>query len=107
MVTESKLRRVQADVARFEAEGLRFEKPAMASAPTENAMFLQVAADLAFKREKLTRKAVEAIWHEMVCPGDTQTVKQCLKAIRKARADKSAPLMSLVQAMVENAMKEV
>jgi hypothetical protein len=35
------------------------------------------------------------------------TIKQCMKAIRRGEVDKSAPLMSLVQAIVENAMKEV
>lgn len=107
LMVEAKLARTKADVARFEAEGLRFEKPAMAVAPTENNMFLQEAADMVFKKEKMTRKAVEALWPRMVFPGNTLTVKQCMKAIRKAKTDKSAPLMSLVQAMVENAMKEV
>nr|MBR4281778.1 hypothetical protein [Clostridia bacterium] len=107
LMVEARLARTKSDVARFEAEGLRFEKPAMAAAPAENSMFLQEAADMAFKREKMTRKAVETLWPRMVCPGNTLTVKQCMKAVCKAKTDKSAPLMSLVQAMVENAMKEV
>ena len=107
LLVADKLARVQADVARFEAEGLRFEKPAMVAAPTENNMFLQEAADMLLKRGKMTRKEVEAFWANMVCPGTTLTVKQCMKALRKVQVDRSAPLMSLVQAMVEYAMKEV
>ena len=107
LLVEDKLSRVKADVARFESEGLRFEKPAMVAAPTENDMFLQEAAEMLLKREKLNRRTVEAIWANMVRPGTTLTVKQCMKAIRKAGADHDAPLMSLVHAMVEHAMKEV
>lgn len=107
MVVEDKLSRVQADVDRFESEGLRFEKPAMVAAPAENNMFLPEAADMLLKREKMSRRAVEALWPRMVLPGDTLTVKQCMKALHKARVHKATPLMSLVQALVENAMKEV
>ena len=107
LLVEDKLARVQADVARFEAEGLRFEKPAMVAAPAENNMFRQEAAEMLLKREKMNRKAVEALWPNMVRPGTTLTVKQCMKAIRKAGADHDASLMSLVHAMVEHAMKEV
>ena len=70
-------------------------------------MFRQEAAEMLLKREKMTRKAVEALWPSMVGPGMTPTVKQCVKSLRKAETDKSAPLMSLMQAMVEYAMKEV
>ena len=107
MVAEDRLARVKADVERFEAEDLRFEKPAMAAAPTENHMFLQEAADVLLKREKLSRRAVESLWPTMVGPGRTLTVKQCMKEICKSKADKAAPLMSLIQTVVENAMKEV
>ena len=107
LMVESKLSRVQEDAARFEAEGLRFDKPAMASAPTENDMFLQEAADMLLQRDKMTRRTVENLWPRMVRPGNTMTIKQCMKAIRRGEVDKSAPLMSLVQEIVENAMKEV
>ena len=107
LLVEDKLSRVKADVARFESEGLRFEKPAMVAAPTENDMFLQEAAEMLLQRDKMTRKAVENLWPRMVRPGNTMTIKQCMKAIRRGEVDKSAPLMSLVQAIMENAMKEV
>ena len=107
LVAESRLNRVQEDAARFEAAGLRFAKPALPSSAEENDMFLQAAADVLLKRDKLNRRAVVPLWHRLVGPKATMTVKQCMKAIRKAPADPSAPLMSLVHALVENAMKEV
>lgn len=107
LMLNSKRLRMEQDVARANADGLRFAKPAMLPAPTENDLFLQEAADMLLLRDKLNRKTVEALWPRMVCPGNTMTIKQAMKAIRRADVDKSAPLMSMVQAMVENAMKEV
>lgn len=107
VLLDSKLEQIRSDVARANEDGLRFEKPAMAAAPTENDMFLQEAAEKLLQRDKLTRRAVEALWPKMVCPAETLTVKQAMKAIRRAPVDRSVPLMSLVQALVESAMKEV
>lgn len=107
LMLDSKLCRIQEDVAQADAEGLRFDKPAMTPAPTENDMFLPELADMLLHREKLTRASVEALWPRMVCPGNTLTIKQCLKAIRRAKVHRDAPLESFVQAMIEYAMKEV
>lgn len=107
LLLDSKLRRIQEDVAQADAEGLRFDKPAMPPAPTENDMFLPEAADVLLHRDKLTRASVEALWPRMVCPGNTVNIKQCLKAIRRVKVRKDAPLASFVQAMIEHAMKEV
>ncbi len=107
LMLDSKLAQIQADVARAEAEGLRFEKPALAVGLGENDMFLPEAAELLLQKDKLTRHAVEALWPRMVCPGNTATIKQCMKAIRRAEADPTAPLASLVRALVIHAMKEV
>ena len=107
LMVDSRLAQIRADVERANEEHLRFAKPAMAPAPTENAMFLPEAVDMMLQRDKLTRRAVENLWHCMVCPGETLTIKQAMKAIRRAPVDRSEPLMSLVQALVKNAMKEV
>lgn len=107
LMLDSKLQRIKEDVERANQEGLRFDKPAMAPAPTENDMFLQEAAEMLLQRDKLNRKNIELLWPRMVCPGSTLTIKQTMKAIRRAPVDRSMPLMSLVQAMIECAMKEV
>ena len=70
-------------------------------------MFLQSAAEALLQRDKLRRRDVENLWHQLVCPNETVTVKQAMKLIRRAPVDKAAPLMSLVQTLMETAMKEV
>lgn len=107
LLVNSKLERIREDMIRAETEGLRFEKPAMAPAPAENAMFLPEASALMLNRSKMTRAAVEALWPRMVCPGNTVNIRQCLKEIRRVKVNRDAPLASFVQAMVEAAMKEV
>ncbi len=107
IMLDSRLQRIEEDVARAGAEGIRYLKPAMKPAPTENDMFLQKAAEVLLQRDKLNRKAVENLWPRMVHPGETVTVKQTMKLIRRAPVDRRAPLMSLVQSLMENAMKEV
>ena len=107
LMVDSKLRRVNEDVARAQAEGLRFDKPALASAPAENAMFLPEAAALLLQRDKLSRKAIEGLYGQMVCPGTTVDIKQLMKELRRAPVDREEPLASLIQALVISAMKEV
>ena len=107
LMLDSRLEQIREDVERANGEHLRFAKPAMPPAPTENAMILPEAADMLIQRDKLTRRAVEECWHRMVCPGDTLTVKQVRKAIRRAPVSRNEPLMSLVQAIVKNAMEEM
>ena len=107
LMLDSKLQRIKEDVEYANQEGLRFYKPSMAPAPADNNMFLQEAADMLLQRDKLNRKNIELLWPRMVCPGSTLSIKQTMKAIRRAHVDRRAPLMSLVQAMIEYAMKEV
>ena len=107
VMLDSKLTRIREDVARAEAEGIRFDKPAMPPAPAENEMFLPEVADILLQRDKLTRQTVENLWPRMVCPGNTANVKQAMKDIRRAPADREAPLMSLLAALMLSSMKEV
>ncbi len=107
LMVNSKLQYVTADVERAKAEGLRFDKPAMPPAPTENNMFLPEMAELLLQRDRLNRKTVDALWEEMVCPGTTLNIKKTLRAIRRAPVSSDEPLTSLVQALVLTSMKEV
>ena len=107
LMVDSKLQRVVQDVEAADASGLRFEKPAAIAGKTENNMFLQEAAELLLTPGGMNKKTVEALWSRMVCPGDTLSLKQAMKRIRRASVDREIPLMSLVQALMENAMKEV
>ncbi len=107
LMLDSKYQQIQADVERAAAEGLRFDKPAMAPTPAENDMFPPEIADLLLNKDRLTRSAVESLWPRMVRPGNTATIKQCLKAMRRVKVRRDAPLASFIQAMIECAMKEV
>lgn len=107
LMVNSKLRYITEDVARATAEGLRFDKPAMAPAAVENSMFLPEMGNLLFQRDKLNRKAIDSLWADMVCPGTTRNIKQTLKAIRRAPVNREEPLTSLIQALVLKSMKEV
>ena len=107
LMVSSKLQHVTEDVARANAEGLRFDKPVMASAAAENNMFLPEMANLLLQRDKLNRKAIDGLWAEMVCPRTTRNIKQTLKAIRRVPVNPEEPLTSLIQALVLKSMKEV
>jgi hypothetical protein len=107
LMQASKLQQIIRDVERAGTECIRFEKPALVSAEVENGMFLQETMDVLLRRDDLNMKTIEALWPRMVCPGNTLTIKQTMKVIRRAPVDKQAPLMSLVYAMLEAAMKEV
>jgi hypothetical protein len=106
VMVDSKLHRIEEDLAQANAVGLRFEKPSVAGGVTENEMILQSAADMLL-RGGADRKTLEVLWPCMIRPVDTLTIKQTMKAIRRAPVDREIPLMSLLQAMMENAMKEV
>ena len=107
LMLDSHLARIQEDVARAEAEGVRFDKPAMPPAAAENDMFLPEMAERLLLRDKLNRSAVESLWSRMVCPKETIGLKQMMKELRHAPVDRSAPVMSLITALVQAAMKEV
>ena len=107
LMLDSKLHYICEDVARANEEGVRFDKPAITPGAVENHMFLQGAADLMLQRDKLAKKKVDAIWHQFVGPGETMTIKAAMKDIRRGEVDRSAPVMSLMTALVQSAMKEV
>ena len=106
VMVDGRLRRIEADLDQANAAGLRFCKPSAAGAAAENGMILQSAADMLLQGGA-GRRTLEALWPCMIRPVDTLTIKQTMKAIRRAPVDREIPLMSLVQAMMENAMKEV
>lgn len=107
LMLDSRLKRIEEDVARARQEGLRFAKPELPAAPAENAMLLPEVAENLLLRDRLTRKYVEALWPRMVLPRETFTWKQTLRRLRRAPAAPDSPVLSLLTALMENAMKEV
>lgn len=107
LMLDCRLKRIEEDVARAQQEGLRFAKPDIPAAPAENAMFLPEVAESLLLRDKLTRKHLEPLWPQMVLPRATLTYKQTLKRIKHAPTDPDAPVLTLLTALMETAMKEV
>lgn len=106
LMVDSRLSRIRDDVAQATQEGWRFDKPAMVPSPAENNLLLPEMAELLLQRDRLNRKAIGPLWHRMVRPGDTLTIKQTMKALRRAPVNRDAPLASLVLAVMALAMKE-
>lgn len=107
LMLDSRLQRIEADVERAEQEGLRFDKPELPSAPAENDMLLPELADSLLLRDKLNRKHLEVLWPRMVLPHATLTYQQTLNRLRHAPVDRDVPVLSLLTALMEYAMKEV
>ncbi len=101
---ESRTAYIQADVDKARAEGLRFDKPALAPSPAENELFLPDVADKLLQRDSLTHQQVESCWSRMVCPEETVSLRAAMKDVRRAPADRRAPLMSLFLALMDAAM---
>lgn len=106
LLLDSRVEQICQDVEAAVSQGVRFDKPAMAPAPAENGMFLPDMAERFLQRDKLTRADVEARWHQLVAPDQTVTLKQAMKAVRRAPVDKEAPLVSLFAALLAAAMQE-
>lgn len=99
---------IRADVERVSGEEARFAKPAVAGSGEGNGMFHRgLTSRLLTQERRLTRSEVEALWPEMVQPADGRTLRQALRSIKKAPVDEAAPVMSLLHALIRNAMEEV
>lgn len=106
LLLRSKLALIQQDVEDAQRQGLRFDKPSIPASAAENGLFLPEIAEKLLQRDQLTRQQVERLWPDMVGPRKTVSCKQAMKAIRRAAADKEAPLMSLLHALLTVSMKE-
>ena len=107
VMLESKCEQIQGDVAQAESEGLRFDHPAMTPAPAENHMFLPEMGELLLNKDRLSAGMVDKLWSRMVLPGQTGSLRQCLRATKHVKVRQDAPLAGFIQAMIESAMKEV
>lgn len=106
LLLDSRLERIRTDVAQANAEELRFDKPALPPSAAENDMFPAELAELLLHRERMTRQTLERLWPAMILPGRTVPLKQAMKDIRRAKVVRAEPLMSLLSALMEAAVKE-
>ncbi len=107
LMLDSRLERVRADVAAAKDEETRFDHPAMTPTGIENALVSQKLAERLLQREPLSRAEVEAIWGRMICPSETAAFKPTLKALRRAEKDPAQPTVSLLGALMDEAMEGV
>ena len=96
---------IRRDVEAAEASGLRFAKPSLPAAAAENNLFRPDGAEGFLLRDKLTRQEVEKGWATLVQPGETISFRQAMKAIRREPADRDAPLMALLEALLNVSMQ--
>ncbi|MBQ8201545.1 MAG: hypothetical protein IJZ74_07250 [Clostridia bacterium] len=107
LMLDSRAERIREDLAAAVAEEVRFDRPAMAPSAAENGMFLPGLAERLLQREPLTRAEVEAMWGDMIQPGETVSLKYVMKAIRRANVRATMPSISLLHALMKQSMEEV
>ena len=95
-------------VRRAEGDEVRFAKPEITGAGAGNGMLHARMLDKLLLQERRVRASeVEAAYPEMVQPADGRPLKATLKRIRKAPVNEYAPVMSLLTALIREAMEEV
>lgn len=107
LMLDSRLTHIREDVERARQAGLRFGKPDLPAAPAENAMLPPELAESLLLRDRLNRRRVEALWPQMILPRATLNYKMTFRRMRRSPAAPDAPVLSLLTALMENAMKEV
>ncbi len=102
---KSRVDHIREDLVAADASGLRFKKPELPSAPAENDMFLADVAERLITRDQLSRHLVEGVWHRLVRPAETATLREAMKHLRKAPVNHEQPLMSLLSALLSESMQ--
>lgn len=98
---------IQGDVQKASADAMRFARPVTAGSSTGGLFHDGFTGRLLAQDKRLKAAEVEGLWPEMVIPADGRTLKATLKRIRKAEVDGCAPVMSLMRALILEAMEEV
>lgn len=99
---------IAGDVADAEQDEARFAKPAVTGAGMGNGLFDARLTQRLLLQEKRVRTAeVEKAYPDFVLPADGRTLKTTLKRICKAPVGETTPVMSLLRAMMIEAMEEV
>lgn len=105
-MVDSRLMHISEDMQEAVAEGLRFDKPALPPSAAENGMFNVEIAELLLQRDRLTGADVESRWGSLVLPEDGVSLRDAMKAVRRARVRRDAPVVSLLEALMRYSMKE-
>lgn len=96
------------DVAAAEQDESRFAKPAVTGAGIGNGLFNpRLTQRLLLQERRVRASEVEKAYPDFVLPADGRTLKTTLKRLCKAPVCDTAPVMSLLRAMMCEAMEEV
>lgn len=99
---------IAGEVAAAEQDEARFAKPAVSGAGMGNGLFEPRLTLRLMQQDKRIRAAeVEKAYPGFVQPADGRTLKTTLKRVGKATVCETAPVMSLLRAMMLEAMEEV
>jgi len=98
---------ILADVERAAGEAVRFAKPVVTGSGVGGLFHDGLTGRLLAQNKRLKATEVEQLWADMVQPADGRPLKVALKRIKKAKVDDCAPVMSLMRALILEAMEEV
>ena len=97
---------ILADVEKASGQALRYARPALSGAAVGGLFHEGLTAKLCRAEKRLRPADVEGIWASLVTPADGRSLKEALKKIKKAEVNEAAPVMSLLRALLQSAMKE-
>ncbi len=107
LMLDSRVERIREDLEAAVTQEVRFERPVLEETEEENALLDPRLAGRLLKKDPVTCREAEDLWGKMVLPGETIGLRQALKHARHSRADRLAPTISLMNALMETAMEEV
>ncbi len=106
-VIGAKAEYIRADAARAASQEMRGEKPQVTGAAEPDTLFSAAFTGRLLQEKRMTRGEVEKMWSAIVLPSDGVSLRYALRRMKKARVISNAPVMSLLAALIMNAMGEV
>lgn len=97
---------ILADAEKASGEALRYVKPALSGEGKGGLFHEKLLTKLRRMDKRLTPADVEGIWADMVLPADGRSLKEALKLLKRACVNENMPVLSLLEAMLQSAMKE-
>lgn len=99
---------IEEDVAAALETEFRYAKPEVSGEGEGNGLFdARLTRRLLLQERRVHAPEVEKAWPQMVSPADGRTIRETLRRIRKAPVNADAPVMSLLDAMINESMGEV
>ncbi len=98
---------VEADARKIQTDAGRFAPPEISGGDGESDLFAAALTDQLLRERRLKGRKLENLYPDMVRPADGRALKTTLRNIKKAHAHRETPVMSLLQALIREAMEEV